>query len=269
MFTSNGAAGFKPSFPALPAKGMTTISGKRIGNLTLDLVTVEQHESTMRITDNPIESGGVIADHAVLEPKPLRITGIVVDYEPHDVSSTSSAGFNLRGGASFLDNLIPSKFKVITDYTKSRIARELTSYVASSNTVAARTLAPWLPDFAASNAVDNSTSGDRMQRILADFEKLQKSAEPIEIQTGMKLYSNMLIELIGVNQTEEGAVEFNISAREAHIVDTKVIGGVQVSGSGGGDKSGRAGKQGADKSQKGTTQPKEERDQSILGGIFK
>lgn len=38
----------------------------------------------LAITENPIEDGSVIADHAVLEPKEITIMGVVVDYDPKD-----------------------------------------------------------------------------------------------------------------------------------------------------------------------------------------
>lgn len=48
---------------------MATLSNRKIGTLALDITTNEDHESKLKVTDNPIESGAVISDHAVLEPK--------------------------------------------------------------------------------------------------------------------------------------------------------------------------------------------------------
>ncbi|WP_350305173.1 phage baseplate protein [Photorhabdus viridis] len=59
---------------------------RSIGEFQFDCVTIENHESSLRITENPIESGVAIADHAVLEPKEITITGVMVGYEPPQYS---------------------------------------------------------------------------------------------------------------------------------------------------------------------------------------
>ncbi|SAK98178.1 hypothetical protein AWB75_07178 [Caballeronia catudaia] len=42
---------------ALATAGRATISARSIGDIVLDVVTDEDHQSELRITENPIESG--------------------------------------------------------------------------------------------------------------------------------------------------------------------------------------------------------------------
>ena len=59
------------------------------GTFSLDINTVEQHTSKLRVTENPIENGANIADHAVLDPKEVTVNGIVVCYETKQDSITA------------------------------------------------------------------------------------------------------------------------------------------------------------------------------------
>ncbi|MDF7679107.1 hypothetical protein PT300_00115 [Enterobacteriaceae bacterium ESL0689] len=59
-----------------------TVITRSIGDFILDCVTVEGHGSTLRLTENPVESGASIADHAVLEPKEITVSGVMVGYSP-------------------------------------------------------------------------------------------------------------------------------------------------------------------------------------------
>ncbi|WP_340617065.1 phage baseplate protein [Xenorhabdus entomophaga] len=63
----------------------TTIASvvtRSIGEFQFDCVVIENHSSNLRITENPIESGAAIADHAVLEPKEITLVGLMVGYQP-------------------------------------------------------------------------------------------------------------------------------------------------------------------------------------------
>lgn len=54
---------------------------RRIGALTFDAVLEEQHEITMEVTDNPVETGVVVSDHAYMNPKRVTITAGVSDVQ--------------------------------------------------------------------------------------------------------------------------------------------------------------------------------------------
>lgn len=52
---------------------------RKIGGIQLDSVTLEEHNSSLTKTQNPIEAGADITDHSYIEPSSLTIRGIVTD----------------------------------------------------------------------------------------------------------------------------------------------------------------------------------------------
>lgn len=251
------------------------VSNRSIGTITFDVVTTEDHQSDLSITENPIESGAAIADHAVIQPKQVTINGVMVDHD----HSTFGLDFpfigNIRGGIDFLNNF-PLPVKVITQ-TSQAIARagRAISQVAGAYSQAknilnqARTIAPFLPDFGLGGLLDSSAGDGRVQKCYADLVACQKSGETIDIQTGINLYKNMLIQSVAVNQSQDGSATFTITAREIFIVETKTA--QSKSSASGKSKSGRAAAQSATKSQQGSTQPKNDTPKrtSSLFNLFK
>lgn len=237
----------------------TQLSSRKIGSIVFDAVTSENHQSELNITENPVESGALIADHACVKPKEVTITGVMVEHD-HASTRLESLGVPyIRGITDFLD-AIPAPFKAAT-YTVQTIAKanrvisqfnSLKAQVSNALNMA-RPIAPWLPDFGNGSG---GVGGNRVQQCYADLVATQKSGEPIEIQTGIQLYRNMLISSISVTQTQDGNAEFSITAREIFIVETATVatsGGNKGGGSStsGKSKSGRAKNQGAGKTQKG------------------
>ncbi len=247
----------------------TQISNRRIGKITLDVVTTEEHTSELSITDNPIESGAEIADHAVVKPKQVTIVGVVVDHD-HDGAGLNIPGVgNIRGVSDFLNGLpLPAKVISQTQQTIAKATRVASQVQGAIDTAKqtvnkVRSIAPFLPDFGLGGLLDSSDANGRVQKCYADLVSSQKSGETIEIQTGLLLYKNMMIESISVRQIKDGSAEFTITAREVFIVDTTTVskGKSSVAGK---KKSGRAGVQSAAKTQQGTTQPSVPKESSLL-----
>ncbi len=234
------------------------VSNRKIGKITFDVVTTEDHQSDLSITENPIESGAAIADHAVIQPKQVTINGVMVDHDHSTFGLDLPFIGNIRGGIDFLNNF-PLPVKVITQ-TSQTIARagRVISQVAGAYSQAknllnqARTIAPFLPDFGLGGLLDSSAGDSRVQKCYADLVACQKSGETIDIQTGIHLYKNMLIQSVAVNQSQDGSATFTITAREIFIVETKTA--QSKSSASGKSKSGRAAAQSATKSQQGATQ---------------
>ncbi|KOQ98355.1 hypothetical protein ABW51_00190 [Haemophilus sp. C1] len=251
------------------------VSNRKIGKITFDVVTTEDHQSDLSITENPIESGAAIADHAVIQPKQVTINGIMVDHDHSTFGLDLPFIGNIRGGIDFLNNF-PLPVKVITQ-TSQTIARagRVISQVAGAYSQAknllnqARTIAPFLPDFGLGGLLDSSAGDGRVQKCYADLVACQKSGETIDIQTGINLYKNMLIQSVAVNQSQDGSATFTITAREIFIVETKTA--QSKSSASGKSKSGRAAAQSATKSQQGSTQPKNDTPKrtSSLFNLFK
>lgn len=251
------------------------VSNRSIGTITFDVVTTEDHQSDLSITENPIESGAAIADHAVIQPKQVTINGVMVDHDHSTFGLDFPFVGNIRGGIDFL-NSFPLPVKVITQ-TSQTIARagRVISQVAGAYSQAknllnqARTIAPFLPDFGLGGLLDSSAGDGRVQKCYADLVACQKSGETIDIQTGINLYKNMLIQSVAVNQSQDGSATFTITAREIFIVETKTA--QSKSSASGKSKSGRAAAQSATKSQQGSTQPKNDTPKrtSSLFNLFK
>lgn len=251
------------------------VSNRSIGTITFDVVTTEDHQSDLSITENPIESGAAIADHAVIQPKQVTINGVMVDHDHSTFGLDLPFIGNIRGGIDFLNNF-PLPVKVITQTSQSiaRAGRAI-SQVAGAYSQAksilnqARAIAPFLPDFGLGGLIDSSAGDGRVQKCYADLVACQKSGETIDIQTGINLYKNMLIQSVAVNQSQDGSATFTITAREIFIVETKTA--QSKSSASGKSKSGRAAAQSATKSQQGSTQPKNDTPKrtSSLFNLFK
>ncbi|HXL99323.1 MAG TPA: hypothetical protein VN932_05280, partial [Rhizomicrobium sp.] len=79
------------------------VISRAIGTVRLDQTTRESHDSTLRVTDNPIESGAVIADHAVLEGRKLMVQGKMVDWLASGVNIAPTDSTFPRVGPDFLN----------------------------------------------------------------------------------------------------------------------------------------------------------------------
>lgn len=260
------------------------VSSRSIGTITFDVVTTEDHQSDLSITENPIESGAAIADHAVVQPKQVTINGIMVDHDHGTFGINSPYIGNIRGVVDFLNNF-PFPVPVITQtsQTIARAGRVISQAAGVYSQVTGvvnqvRAIAPFLPDFGLGGLLDSGVGDSRVQKCYADLIACQKSGETIEIQTGIHLYKDMMIQSISVNQSQDGSATFTITAREIFIVSTQSS---QSSGSSNGKggnktstigktKSGRAAVQSASKTQQGTTRPAnaEPRKTSALKNIF-
>lgn len=60
---------------------------RSLGGIQLDSVIQEAHDNTVQLTQNPIEKGADISDHAIVNPKKIRLNAVVTD------SPLGSAGF--------------------------------------------------------------------------------------------------------------------------------------------------------------------------------
>ncbi|HEY4292051.1 phage baseplate protein [Luteibacter sp.] len=253
----------------------TTLSSRRIGTITLDAVTEETHQSDLAVTENPVESGALVADHAVIDPQQVTVAGIIVDYEPPILSAIPADDSLIGQADALIDRAdLPGPVAAFTPQTLVRAQRELSSYVDQARILqykaqsAARAIADWLPG-GDTGGSDVSPSDDRLARVYGQLKALQKSGGTIEVQTGLQLYSDMLIISLAARQTVDGSAELVVTLRELFIVQTKTVKGVSLPAK----KKGRTSAQGEAKSQKGKTSPEDagEKRQSLLkkvGGLF-
>lgn len=197
-----------------------TVVTRSIGEFELDAVTVEGHESSMRLTENPVESGADIADHAILEPKEITVTGVMVGYEPPQHFKNM-----LGNDLAFMDEYpIPMEIRASTRQAEA-MYNQIIGQTQDIKAQVSKVLAPWYPE-AAGMANDSSPSLDRVGKAYEDLLSIQKKGEPITVQTGIKQYENMLIVSIGVTQQYDGSAEFSLTLREIFIVESQKAQGI-------------------------------------------
>lgn len=133
---------------------------RSMGGLVFDAVFEETHESDLEVTDNPVETGVVVSDHAFMKPLRVKI----------------SAG-------------------------------------VSDTPLAVLTNDPFASD------------AGRSRRAFEMLTEVQKRAEPFDLQTGLKLYENMVCTSIRTSQDKDsaGALLFTAELREVIIVYTQVV----------------------------------------------
>lgn len=130
---------------------------RSIGDLVFDATFIEDHSSELEVTDNPIETGALVSDHAFMKPLRLSITA----------------------GVSAV--LLPSGNP---DYGKGE-ERPTTAYELLS--------------------------------------ALQQEREPFDVQTGLRIYENMMCIGFHSRQDKDSSSIFYFTAqlREVLIVDTE------------------------------------------------
>lgn len=243
------------------------VISRAIGTVRLDQTTRESHDSTLRVTENPIESGAVIADHAVLEPRKLMIQGKMVDWLAAGVNVAPVDGIFPRVSPDFLNVIpMPARVQTFTDETSFQAARLLSPAASYGGAMVSglglvRPLAPWLPDFAPVDTLDMSSGTKRVEQVFDSLRTVQRSGDVVDIITGSQHYENMLLVAVTMLQNYDGSAEISITAQEIFIVETQTVGGITVAGApgsgSGANKSGRAGAQSISTKNKGNVQTPE------------
>lgn len=129
--------------------------------LSFDAVLVQDHTSDLEVTDNPVETGVSVSDHAYLKPKVVKMT-----------VGVSNTPLRVRQNDPF------------SDLGENRVRRAY--------------------------------------ELLLD---LQKKAEPFDVVTGLKLYSNMVVKSLSSRQEgpRDNAIKFEVTLREVIIVSTQIV----------------------------------------------
>lgn len=133
---------------------------RNIAGLVFDGTYEETHYSELEITDNPVESGSAVTDHAYVKPYRLRVrvgvTNTPLYSDPLDVFGVG-------------DSRVKTAWKIMQD--------------------------------------------------------LQSLREPFAINTGLKLYENMLLVSLNCPQdvNSANAIEMAMEFREVKIVNTQIV----------------------------------------------
>lgn len=148
---------------------------RNLGGLSFDAVFEETHEATLVVTDNPVETGVVVSDHAYMSPLKLTVSA--------GVSDTPLSIWDTTGGDG-------------ADYF---------AYAEGEDPFASDT--------------------SRSKKAFELLTELQKAAEPFSVQTGLKLYENMVCTTIRTSQDKDtsNVLVFTAELREVIIVSTQTV----------------------------------------------
>lgn len=227
------------------------ISGES-GSFNFDVVTIESHTSSLRVTENPIETGSNISDHAVLEPKEITINGVMVAYNrPPNFSSRSL-------GLSFPEFPLPFDVSPVVDKALDVANDFAGSLMSGASGQIINIAAEFLPNF--QTPLADFSGGDRVKNAFDNILSLQRSGTLVTLTTYSKQYENMMITSISFNQDKEFSGEFSLTLREIFIVESKIGAGLVVEGS---DMPAQTSKGNA-----GNTQPKPVQEESLIS-VFK
>lgn len=159
------------------------LGSDELGWYVFDAVFEESHQSDLEVTDNPVETGVVVSDHAYMKPLQLTLSA--------GVSDTPLDGYG--GGYQVVDGALSGgKF-----------------------------------DFWSRSAPNDKFASDsgRAKRAFELLTELQRKAEPFDVQTGLKLYQNMICTSIRTKQDKDTAnvLVFEATLREVLIVNTRSV----------------------------------------------
>lgn len=204
----------------------------KIGTFVFDVVMDENHHSELKVTDNPVESGSQISDHAILTPRPIEFTGIMVDFDASDTLFNQIAEDNYVREPDFIDSVPIPGLKNMTTQAVSLANRVIDQVASAASSVVGgasgqRALAQWLPGLA-SDSTDLSSSDQRVTDALKALRSIQQSAEPISITTQTASYEQCLILNVDVKFTRKGSAEFSLKCREIFITTTQTASGITV-----------------------------------------
>ncbi|QIG73259.1 hypothetical protein EVC02_038 [Rhizobium phage RHph_N17] len=101
------------------------IFSNTIGPVPISVVIAEDHESTIGITEQPVETGAKITDHAYVEPKKLSLEfaddNAVATYNALVRFQESRVPFTLISGLYVYNNMLIRAINVTRDVTFSRV----------------------------------------------------------------------------------------------------------------------------------------------------
>lgn len=135
-----------------------------------DCVVRESHTSELTVTENPVETGVVIADHAYMNPLRLEIEAVVGEVWMHSKDPATGAD-------------VPD--------------------------------AAWL----------RGSQSTRPVNAFALLQQLQASAEPFSVQTGLRLYTDMVVKTLNTDQDKDsaGALHFRAGLCEVKRFSTETV----------------------------------------------
>ena len=235
-------------------------SGEVLETFVFDTVISHSEQSDLSVTSNPVEDGSRVADHAILEPRTVTFTGVLVDYEAVDAIAFNIGGFQLpvelkavKQGMGVLNKIRAGNFDFMDISAKDLLKDPRLSIYKDQAINTIRNVAPWLPTSvnaavgiysAAASAsslisklpesvanlvegaipgMGKNTASLRIKNKYQQLLAMQRSGAVLRITTNLSTISPMLITSISPNTRKTTCVEVSITAQEFQIVSSQVI----------------------------------------------
>jgi hypothetical protein len=102
-----------------------TQTKRNIGGIQIDAVLNESENNSITVTNNPIETGAYVNDHAILRPRMYRLEGVVSDTERGSLTSNGDNSVFQNAATNLIDNLTGNVFNPISNSSRSKDAYNL------------------------------------------------------------------------------------------------------------------------------------------------
>lgn len=178
----------------LTKKQVTLQYAGRSGTLELmkiDATRVENHIMSMRVTEHEVEDGGNISDHVIRNGDGLTLEGVISD---NPISLVQAAIGNIGGVVGSIVGGIEGA--VVTGVVNKM-----------------------------GGSLFEVEGGRRSILAWSSFEFAQREAIPLIIITGLKTYTNMILEEISAPRTSRNsnALEFTAKFKKVRIVESETV----------------------------------------------
>lgn len=178
-----------------PTQVLRTI-GNSITPLLLDATVKENFTSTAEATQHPVEDGADVTDHVIIRPNGLTISGIITE-TPFE----GLAGLVKAAGAS----------------VGSSIGQALgpfgTAVGAVAGGIGAKSIASSI----------FGSSDRQLGAVSAEFVKLRDAKMPVDIQTGLQLYSSYILTSFTCSRDQKsgGSINVDLEFKELILVESE------------------------------------------------
>lgn len=213
------------------------------GSLTAEVTINEKHRDELAITQHPVERGAAITDHVYKLPATLTVqAGWSALYASGNKSSGSSGGIladansALNQFSSILSGIVGSgatkqlsdALNTATGLASGSSASVIDQLHSHASAIAGQYNIPGVSTALSAayqsltQSADSSGTGDALSDLYLQLLDMQEAAELLEVQTGKRLYENMVIRALSVttDQATENVLMVTIDLQEIILVDT-------------------------------------------------
>jgi hypothetical protein len=161
-----------------------------------DITVEEKHSDILTVTENPVEQGAAITDHAFKRPAELTVR---VGYSDSSPASVIGTGLAVMSAASAL--------------------------AAASALSSGGSLSSVLSTTTGLSLVEAATTADYVEAVYNMFLILQSSRVPFGLITGKRIYNTLLITALHTSTTEEweNSMILEVEMREIILVNTQTV----------------------------------------------